>query len=188
MTVQKRYRSFVMDSARWDGFEFRDDDIVISTPPKCGTTWMQMLCALLVLRDPTLGGRTLAELSPWLDMQTLPLDQVVANLSSQEHRRFIKTHTPLDGLPYDQRVTYLCVGRDPRDVAVSMAHHLDNLDVGHVLTRRDAAAAVDGLDPESLVPPRERPSDPLERFWRWVDDETPVAVSGSTLRYTLHHL
>jgi aryl sulfotransferase len=41
-----RYQGLVHDSARWDGFVFRPDDIVISTPPKCGTTWTQMICAL----------------------------------------------------------------------------------------------------------------------------------------------
>ena len=47
-----RYRTHVFDSSRWDGFEFRPDDIVISTPSKCGTTWTQMICALLILREP----------------------------------------------------------------------------------------------------------------------------------------
>jgi aryl sulfotransferase len=43
-----RYSNMVWDSARWEGFELRPDDIVISTPPKCGTTWTQMICALLI--------------------------------------------------------------------------------------------------------------------------------------------
>jgi aryl sulfotransferase len=47
--ILKRYRNVVSDSARWMGFRFRDDDIVISTPAKCGTTWMQTLCVMLVL-------------------------------------------------------------------------------------------------------------------------------------------
>src|SRR5947209_5478250 len=107
--ARARYRSVVQDSARWDGFAFRPGDIVISTPPKCGTTWMQMLCALLIFQKPVLD-TPLAELSPWLDMLTLPRDEVVALLDAQRHRRFIKTHTPLDGLPVDERVTYVCVG------------------------------------------------------------------------------
>jgi aryl sulfotransferase len=40
--------------------------------------------------------RSLAELSPWLDISR---DEVQARLSAQRHRRFIKTHTPLDGIP-----------------------------------------------------------------------------------------
>src|SRR6266550_4465854 len=124
----RRYRSLVSDSGRWEGFHFRDDDIVISTPPKCGTTWMQMLCALLVFQTPDLPAR-LTELSPWLDIQTAVRDDVVAGLEAQEHRRFMKSHTPLDGLPFDARVTYICVGRDPRDVGVSWDNHFENLNL-----------------------------------------------------------
>ncbi len=182
-----RYRSLVYDSARWDGFELRPGDIVVSTPPKCGTTWTQMICALLVLQDPELPA-PLATLSPWIDMVTQPRAEVFADLAAQRHRRFVKTHTPLDGLPVRADVTYLCVGRDPRDVALSMDHHVGNLDLPSVLRRREEAAAADGIELPPLPPPRERPADERERFWRWVEDETPVTESGSNLRFTLHHL
>ena len=45
-----RYRSDEEDSGRWSGFPFRDGDIVISTRSKSGTTWMQMICALLIFQ------------------------------------------------------------------------------------------------------------------------------------------
>ena len=93
MTGQPRYRR-ISDSARWDGFEFRPGDIVISTPPKCGTTWTQMICALLIFQTPTFAA-PLDLISPWLDMLTRDRDEVVADLDAQTHRRFIKTHTPL---------------------------------------------------------------------------------------------
>ena len=48
-----RYRSVVADSARWDGFAFRNGDIVLSAPIKCGITWLQMICALLIFRQRT---------------------------------------------------------------------------------------------------------------------------------------
>ena len=51
-----RYRSIIADSGRWDGFAFRPGDVVISTPPKCGTTWTQMLCALLIFDGPDVPG------------------------------------------------------------------------------------------------------------------------------------
>ena len=117
--ARHRYASYLSDSARWDDFGFRHDDIVICTPAKCGTTWMQMICALLIFQSNALPGR-LDKLSPWLDSKSESLGRVVAALAAQKHRRFIKTHTPLDGLPFDERVTYLCVGQAiPRDVAVS---------------------------------------------------------------------
>ena len=182
-----RYRSLVYDSQRWDGFELRAGDIVISTPPKCGTTWTQMMCALLVFQTPELAA-PLSQLSPWIDMVTRSRREVVADLAAQDHRRFIKTHTPLDGLPHDPSITYVAVGRDPRDVAISMQHHRDNLDIPHALAARAAAAEADGIELEPLAPPPPPPDDLTARFWGWVDDDTDPTASGSTLRYTLHHL
>ena len=70
----------------------------------------------------------MSELSPWLDWLVTPRDDVVARLAAQEHRRFVKTHTPLDGIPLDPRATYIVVARHPLDMAVSLYHQGDNLD------------------------------------------------------------
>lgn len=121
MTSRLRYVSDDEDSARWDGFRFRDGDIVISTRSKSGTTWVQMICALLVLGTAELPA-TLALLSPWLDHTVEPLADVLARLEAQRHRRIVKTHTPLDGLPLDPRATYIVVVRHPLDMAVSLYH------------------------------------------------------------------
>lgn len=121
-----RYNSPDEDSGRWLDFEFRPGDIVISTRSKSGTTWMQMICALLVFRTPELP-RPLADLSPWLDWLGTPRDDVYRQLECQTHRRFIKTHTPLDGLPLDDRATFIVVARHPLDMAVSLYHQGNNL-------------------------------------------------------------
>jgi hypothetical protein len=177
----------VSDSGRWDGFEFRDDDIVISTPPKCGTTWMQMLCALLVFQTPDLPD-ALTKLSPWVDIQTADRGTVMAALAGQQHRRFIKSHTPFDGLPYDDRVTYICVGRDPRDVALSWDNHFANMNLGVFLEARAAAVGLDDL--AELMPdgPPIPVEDPRERFWQWIDDDTPLEMNVTGLKGVLHHL
>jgi hypothetical protein len=122
-----RYQSSEEDSARWQRFVYRPGDIVISTRSKCGTTWMQMLCALLVFQSPELPA-PLSTLSPWLDWLLVPWEEVASRLAAQRHRRFIKTHTPLDGVPFDPRVTYIVVARHPLDAAVSLYHQGDNLD------------------------------------------------------------
>jgi hypothetical protein len=70
----------------------------------------------------------LSDLSPWLDQKTRTVDEVHRMLAGQEHRRFIKTHSPLDGVPDHPDVTYLAVGRDPRDAAISLIHHQLNTD------------------------------------------------------------
>jgi hypothetical protein len=44
-----RYQSVDEDRYRWLEFEFRAGDIVISTRSKMGATWLQMICALLIL-------------------------------------------------------------------------------------------------------------------------------------------
>jgi hypothetical protein len=178
-----RYRSLIADNARWDGFELRPGDVVITTPPKCGTTWTQMLCALLVFDGPVFP-KPLEHVSPWLDMLSRPIDEVRATYAAQEHRRFIKTHTPLDGLPFRSDVFYVIVGRDPRDVAISMEHHMRNLDLERFMELRAKAV---GLDDVVDLPPRRPPSDdPVERFRTFVNETVP---SGTTnLATVLHHL
>jgi hypothetical protein len=183
----RRYRTFVEDSSRWEGFEFREDDIVISTPPKCGTTWMQMLCALLIFRTVDLP-KPLAQLSPWLEMQTRPIDEVIRDLDAQTHRRFIKTHTPLDGLPSDPRVTYVHVARDPRDAALSWDNHMANLDLDRLLGVRFAAVGMDDLEELGITgPPPAPPDDPVDRFWLWMDGD-PDEETPSKLEEFVHHV
>jgi hypothetical protein len=186
-TALKRYQAFVMDSARWEGFQFRAGDIVISTPPKCGTTWTQMICALLIFQTTEFHA-PLAQISPWLDMQTRDLTEVVAALDAQTHRRFIKTHTPLDGLPWSDDVTYICVGRDPRDVGISMDGHMANIDLTVLFAEREKAVGLDDLA-EIFPDGPPVPAPTLEqRFWGWVDNDEPATTQSSSLLATLNHL
>ena len=124
--VPTHYTSPDEDSSRWIDFPFREGDIVISARSKSGTTWVQTICALLVFQTPDLPD-SLSNLSPWLDWLITPPADVYAQLAGQDHRRFIKTHTPLDGLPVDPRVTYIVTGRHPLDMAVSLYHQGGNL-------------------------------------------------------------
>jgi aryl sulfotransferase len=176
MSEPRRYRTLVSDSALWAGFRFRQGDVVISTPPKCGTTWMQMLCALLIFDTPALH-RPLTEISPWLDTPTYDVAETMATLEAQRHRRFIKSHTPLDGLPFHSEVTYITVGRDPRDVMLSFENATANI----------SPEAMERLDGPRPQPP---PEDPLERFRLWADAEfTPETTTfGMSLANVVHHL
>src|SRR5215472_7428593 len=181
-----RYETIFTDSARWDGFVFRPDDIVISTPAKCGTTWLQMICALEIFQRTTFD-RTLDRISPWLDILVRPLDEVLADYEAQTHRRFIKTHTPLDGLPFDERVPYICVGRDPRDVALSWDGHVSNINPVTFFMLREAAVGPTDLD-ELLAAAPPLPTGTLhERFWSWVDPVAP-GTAISDMEIMLHHL
>jgi aryl sulfotransferase len=142
-----RYVNDEEDSARWTGFPFRNGDIVISTRSKTGTTWLQMICALLVFQTPELP-EPLGVLSPWLDHLITPREQVIARLEAQQHRRLIKTHSPLDGIPVDPRARYIVTGRHPLDTAVSLYHQGNNID-------RARVRALTGA-PEPTGPPKPR--------------------------------
>jgi aryl sulfotransferase len=142
-----RYQSPEEDSGRWLDFPFRDGDIVISTRSKTGTTWVQMICALLIFQTPELPA-PIAQLSPWLDHLVAPRDEVFARLAAQQHRRFIKTHTPLDGIPLDLRATYIVTARHPLDTAVSLYHQGDNID------RAKVRALTGAPEPAQPPPPR----------------------------------
>ncbi|HET9898379.1 MAG TPA: sulfotransferase domain-containing protein [Streptosporangiaceae bacterium] len=175
-----RYRSGDEDSARWEGFTFRPGDIVISTRSKTGTTWTQMICALLIFQTPELPA-PLAQLSPWLDWLITPREQVFARLQAQAHRRFIKTHTPLDGIPLSPLATYIVVGRHPLDAAVSLYHQGSNIN-------RDRLAELTGRIPDQPRP--DRPPRPAEREWllRWIDADHAPAEYPDSLRGVLWHL
>ena len=56
------YRTWILDSRRWEHYRPRPTDIVIATYPKCGTTWMQRVVGLLVFQTPE--PRPIMEISP----------------------------------------------------------------------------------------------------------------------------
>ena len=173
-----RYRSADEDSARWVGFPFRPGDIVISTRSKSGTTWVQMICALLVFQTPDLPA-PLSELSPWLDWLVTPRDEVYARLAAQDHRRFVKTHTPLDGIPLDPRVIYVVVARHPLDMAVSLYHQGDNLD-------RERIRRLTGQpEPDGQAVPRP----PLHEWLvSWIDRDVRPREEMDSLPGVMWHL
>jgi hypothetical protein len=176
-SVPVRYRSPDEDSARWLGFPFRPGDIVISTRSKSGTTWVQMICALLVFQTTELPA-PLGEISPWLDWLGTPADEVYAYLEAQEHRRFVKTHTPLDGVPIDPRATYIVVARHPLDMAVSLYYQGDNLDRERI---RELTGAPAPSEPASRPPLREWLS-------AWIDSDAHPREFMDSLPGVLWHL
>ncbi len=159
-TLQHRYETFIFDSARWSKFTPRDGDIFVCTSYKAGTTWTQMICALLIHQSPDLP-TPLNAMSRWLDMRTNAIDDVVAAFDAQTHRRVIKTHTPLDGLPYYENVEYVFCGREPRDVFMSSINHFDNMNM-------EAFGALLEKQGQEFTPPPELPEDINDRFALWM--------------------
>ena len=109
---------------------------------------------------------------------------MTAAFAAQTHRRFIKTHTPLDGIPLHADATYLVVGRDPRDVAISYEHHAANLDFARFLELR--AAAVGNEDLAELPPSARTVGGSGRAVPDFVADETQI--SPPSLASVLRHL
>lgn len=112
---EREYNGPITRGARWVSYRPRPGDIIISAPQKSGMTWTQAICAMLILGRPDLDVQP-ARISPWFDSNFEPLGSMLQRLEAQTHRRYLKTHTPLDGLPYYPEVTYLAVFRHPLDV------------------------------------------------------------------------
>jgi aryl sulfotransferase len=171
------YQNHHLDSTRWDGFLPRNDDIIIATPYKSGTTWMQAIVGRLILNmedDPI-------SASPWLDTNYYPLKEVMDRLIAQKHRRFLKTHLPLDGLIYFPAAKYIVVGRDVRDVFMSLWNHYSNY-TRESFERRNNALNRHG----SLMP--DCPND-VREFWKmwitrgWFDWENEGYPFWSNMRH-----
>lgn len=171
----REYRTWVMDSRRWNGYRPRDGDVVIATYPKCGTTWMQRIVNLLIFQTPE--AQPLDRISPWIDMRiSRPIEELLESIELQSHRRAMKSHLPLDGLPLYDEVRYIHVGRDGRDAVMSFHNHGTGFKE-QVLNNLDAA----GLADETLARAYPRiPADPAEYFHRWLGIG---AVPGQTDGY-----
>ncbi len=182
----RRYRSFIADSTRWDGFAWRDDDVVVCTPAKCGTTWMQQV-ALLLVHDETELDQPQSVLSPWLDMLLRSRDEVFSLLEAQPHRRVIKTHTPVDGLPLPEGPTVLHVTRHPLISFASFVDHRENMADDRVLALRAEAVGLEDL--ADLPPPlSEEGDDPRTVLRRWLDADLRWGGTGmDSLADHVHH-
>ena len=145
VSLLRPYRWAVSDNHRWERFECRPGDIFVCTPPKCGTTWMQTILASLLWPDGDVPGQVMT-ISPWIDANFFPINEILARLEAQSHRRFIKTHTPADGIPWFDRASYIVVGRDGRDAFMSLCHHYERFK-GAVREELNARAAMDGVPP-----------------------------------------
>jgi aryl sulfotransferase len=159
----REYRSWSVDSRYWSGFEPRDDDIIIASAPKCGTTWMQQIVSSLVFGDANV--RSLPTVSPWVEARfRYTAEEMRRTLASMPHRRFLKTHLPIDGLPLYDQIKYIHVARDGRDAALSMHNHFTGFSDAHV-ARYDEIARD---DPVVGGPYQKPPPDPAQFFRRWI--------------------
>jgi hypothetical protein len=93
------FQNYILDSKKWNGFKFRDDDIIVTTAYKSGTTWMQNIICQLIYQGREMPSNTV-DLCPWLDMRIPPIEVQAPILEANPDRRQIKTHMRLDGLVF----------------------------------------------------------------------------------------
>jgi aryl sulfotransferase len=149
-----------LDSTVWNDFKFRDDDIVISTYAKSGTTWMQQIVSQLMFAGST--EQDTQAMSTWIDFRLPPKEVKLAAVEAQTHRRFVKTHLPVDALVYSPKAKYIYIGRDGRDVLWSLYNH-------HSMGN-DAMYDALNNSPGRVGPPMPRPSADIREYWQaWLD-------------------
>jgi aryl sulfotransferase len=113
--------------------------------------------------------RPFAEISPWLDSTIFnPIEEDLATLNAQTHRRYIKSHLPLDALPVWDTVKYIHVGRDGRDAKLSWQNHEQGFtpEFGAVIAAQARQVAAERG--ETLAgPPPTPPKDPRDYLLAW---------------------
>ena len=149
------------DSTIWNDLEFRDDDIVISTYAKSGTTWVQQIVAQLLFNGEE--DLEVAEMSPWLDLRVPPKEVKLPMVEAQPHRRFLKTHLPVDALTFSEKAKYIYIGRDGRDVLWSLFNHHSTANQAWYEALNDT--------PGRVGPPMGTPSDSITEYYhQWLDN------------------
>ena len=178
-TITQIYQNHALDSTRWNCYKPRPDDIVIATSLKSGTTWTQGIVRQLIFQGQAAPDR--GAVSPWLEARWHPIDEVIEQLEAQQHRRFIKTHLSLDGLPFFPQVNYIVVGRDARDVFMSLWNHHANFTPTFLTFMNEFPGRVG----EPLPP---CPAD-IHQFWReWITQGWfPWESEGYPYWGNLHH-
>jgi aryl sulfotransferase len=132
----------------------------VSTYAKAGTTWMQQIISQLLF--DAVEGLPVADMSPWVDLRVPPKEVKLLAIEAQEHRRFLKTHLPVDALVFSPQAKYLYIGRDGRDVVWSMYnHHYNANDLWYQALNKT---------PGRVGPPIEPPpGDVVQYFQDWME-------------------
>jgi aryl sulfotransferase len=89
------------DSTAWNDFRFRDDDVIVATYGKSGTTWMQQFVGQRIFNGDE--NVNVGERSPWMDLRVPPKAIKLAMVEAQTHRRVLKTHLAVDALVFSSK-------------------------------------------------------------------------------------
>lgn len=106
-------------------FRPRASDVLITTAPKAGTTWMQnILHQLRSGGDPSFD--SIDRVVPWLELPREGLDHkaVLEVYEAIASPRIFKTHCTHEQTPGNDTARIILSSRDPRDCMVSFYHHV----------------------------------------------------------------
>ncbi len=109
-------------------FKVRPSDVLITTPPKAGTTWMQQI--LYQLRSGGDGEfSSIDEVVPWLEISRSgkTWQQVLLQFEKLSDPRIFKTHCTAEQTPGIGTASIILTSRDPRDCCVSFYFHIMNM-------------------------------------------------------------
>ena len=105
-------------------FQAEPTDILITTAPKAGTTWMQQILYQIKSRgNPDFN--YIDEVIPWLELPhtNYSWQESLEKYQQLEAPRIFKTHCTYSQTPHPDRVSIILSSRDPRDCCVSFYHH-----------------------------------------------------------------
>ena len=117
---------------------------------------MQQIVGQLIFNgDPDVQTQSL---TPWFEIRVMEKEVKFDIVENQTHRRFVKTHLPVDALVFSPKAKYIYVARDFPDIVWSLHNHMYN--------------AVDDFyeminnTPGRVGPALERPSDDIYAYWK----------------------
>jgi len=123
---------------------------------------MQQIISQLIFNGEA--GLPVAEMSPWIDLRVPPAHVKYEGPAAQDHRRFFKTHLPVDALVFYPKAKYIYIARDGRDVVWSLYNH-------HSSANEKWYGALN--DTPGLVGPKiEKPVDSVVQYFKeWLDKD-----------------
>lgn len=161
-TKTRELHNHHFDSTIWNDFAFRPDDIILATYAKSGTTWMQQIVGQLLFAGAE--GLDLSAMSPWMDLRVPPKEVKLAEVEAQAHRRFLKTHLPVDALVFSPEAKYIYIGRDGRDMVWSLHNH-------HMRANENWYGALNDT-PGRVGPPIGQPNPDVRQYFRdWLAND-----------------
>lgn len=110
------------------GFQPRSSDVLITTPPKAGTTWMQQILHQIRSKGDD-SFRSIYDVVPWLELrrQDISIAEQLAQYEAMESPRIFKTHCTYSQTPGVDTAKIILTSRDPRDCCISFYHHMQGL-------------------------------------------------------------